>query len=238
MYTYFFNHTLRNISIALLNIVNDMHCVNYDTSGNPVKQIPVPIIFNVPEKDSFFRLVNHYFTNDNEEVNQRYYVSKPRMNLSFTGMSYDSKRQNDSNALTEWVKYSIATSGTSATNSLTNLNPTPYLFDYTLDIKTESWLHLTELIEQFLVYFNPCAEISVKEFNDVNIARDLKVSITSIGFTINEDKDSNGYKTADCSIGLQVEGQLYRPLSMTGIITKVESNFYTTPNGTSTSASP
>jgi len=236
-YQYFFNHTMRNITIALANIVKDIVCVNYDTSGNPIKTIPVPCIVNVPEKDYMFRLVNHWFDFENTEVNQRYYVIKPRINLSFTGMSYDSRRQSDSNAITEWVRYSIETSGTNADSSLTNLNPTPYNYDYTLEIKTESWLHLTEIIEQFLVFFNPCAQISVKEFNDVNIARDLKVSITSIGFNINEDKDSSGYKTADASIGLSVEGYLYRPLSSTGIVKTITTNYYTSEDPIATSGS-
>jgi hypothetical protein len=70
------------------------------------------------------------------------------------------------------------------------------------------------------------------KYNDINIARDLKVSITSIGFTINEDKDSFGYKTADCSIGLSVEGYLYKPLSNTGIIKEIISNYFTAENTT------
>jgi hypothetical protein len=223
---------MKNVSIALLNIVKDIKCANYDTSGNVVKVLDIPIIYNVCEKDYYARLINHWWDFENVEQNKRFYVSKPRTNLSFIGMSYDARRQSDSNAITEYLKQSIATSGIDISDSLTNLNPTPYNFDYMLEIKTESWLHLTEILEQFLVYFNPCAQISVKEFNDINIARDLKVSITSIGFTINEDKDSFGYKTADCSIGLSVEGYLYKPLSNTGIIKEIISNYFTAENTT------
>lgn len=235
MYTYFFNHTLRNISISLLNIVNDMYCVNYDTSGNVVKEIPVPVIFNIPEKDYYARLINHYFDWENNEVNERYYVSKPRMNLSFVGMNYDSSRQSDSNSITEWIKYSIETSGSDIQNVLSNYNPTPQTFEFTLDIKTESFLHLTEIIEQFLVFFNPCAQLRVKEFNNINIERDLKVSITSINFNINEDLDSQGFRVCDATIGLSVEGYLYKPLSTTGLIKEIITN-YNTSDPTSVSA--
>ena len=228
---------MRNITIALANIVKDMQCVNYDVSGNQVKVIPVPIIVNLPEKDYYARLINNWWDFENVEQNKRYYVSKPRINLSFEGMSYDARRQSDSNSITEWVKYSLETSGTSATSSLTNIQPTPFIFEYSLSIKTESWLHLTELLEQFLVYFNPCAQISVKEFNNVNIARDLKVSITSISFNINEDLDSNGYKQCDASIGLSVEGFLYRPLSSTGIVKTITTNYFTTEDPSATSGS-
>jgi hypothetical protein len=227
-YQFFYNGTMRSISIALLNIIKDIQVYNFDTSGNAVKQIPLVIQFSVPEKDYYFKLIQNVWTFENIELNERYYVSKPRINLRFENMNYDSKRQCDGNSVIEFFKNSIETSGVNATSAITNINPTPYNFDYTLEIKTESYLHLSEILEQFLVFFNPCVQLQVKEFSNINISRDLKCSITGISFTINEDLDSNGYKQCDCSIGLQVEGNLYRPLSNTSIIKTITTNYYTT----------
>jgi len=166
MLTYYYPRTLKQISVAILNMFNDMKVVKYDKDGDAIFERKIPITWGPVEKYHQDRIENHYVDKDGVQHNIKYYPSLPRMALVLNGIIHDPDRATGVNQWRSWFAESLELSGTDTEidNILTDYQPTPYNYNFTLYIKTDSTDYLAQILENILPYFNPSLQLRVKEF--------------------------------------------------------------------------
>lgn len=245
MEQYYYPETIKNVSIALLDMFNDMVVKKYDTSGNTIKTQNVPLTFGPVDKIGRDRVENHYYDTSGTgrdtqvyESGQRYYPLLPRMALVLQDISYDPNRAYGVNEWRTWFTETLEISGTSDIDSvLRDYQPTPYTIGYTLDIRSDSLDYFAQIMENILPYFNPKLMMRVKEFSFLNVERDLPVSILSISPEMTDELDENGTKYTNAAIAIQVEAFMYRPFEYSKVIKYINSKYLiATDAGTVTSA--
>jgi len=225
MIKYYYPRTIRAVTIALLDMFNDIRVVKYDEHNNPVGEKFVPITFGPVEKYHQDRTENHYYDSEGVEHNQRYYLQIPRMALVLNGIAYDPERASGSNEWRYWMKESLGLSETQTNKIISDYQPTPYNFNFTLHIKNDSMDFLSQILENILPYFNPSLMLRVKEFSFLNIERDLPVSIDGINPDFIDDEDATATRFVNCSMNITVKGFMYRPFITSEVIKVINSKY-------------
>ena len=222
---YYYPSTIKNLTVALLDMFNEIVVYKYNSAGAAIELIQVPIQFGPIDKAQANKLENHYYDVNNVEHNRRFYQTLPRMALTMDGMSYSSERAAGVNEWRYWWSESID----DVTNSFevfADYQPTPYDITFTLHIKTNKLDYLSQILENVLPYFNPKLFLRIKEFSFLNIERDIPVSITGPTFEFSDDMSNEDVKLTNATIGLTVEAYMYRPWTYSKIIKIINSKYF------------
>jgi hypothetical protein len=235
MQTYYYPKTIKNITIALMDMFNQMVVKKYDINGNVVKEIQVPLQFGPIDKIQHDRLENHYFDVNNVEHGQRFYLTIPRMSITMESPVYNADRAYGVNEYRYWLGQQLEIADIDTV--FKDYQPTPYDLSYTLHIKTDSLDYLSQILENILPYFNPTLMLRVKEFSFLNIERDLPVTIIGINTEFIDDMNNEDTKYSNASISFKVDAFMYRPWDYGKIIKVINSKYYVdTDSITNTSA--
>lgn len=232
MITYYYPRTLRSITVALLDLFNDMRVIKYDKYGNALFERQVPITWGPVEKYHLDRIENNYFDSSGIQHNIKYYTQLPRMALVLNGIVYDSRRAIGCNQWRSWFKNELEITDmnidelVSDGNQIIDYQPTPYNYNFMLYIKTDSTDYLAQILENILPYFNPKLHLRVKEFSFLNIERDLPVSLDGVNPDFVSDMDEKDTKFVDASINLTVEGWSYRKFLYSKVIKYINTKYY------------
>lgn len=226
MHKYYYPRTLKGITVALLDLFNDISVIRYDSDGTPQGYKKVPLMYGPMEKYHLDRIEDHYFDADNKEHNQRYYLQIPRMSLYMTGIIYNPERAAAVNNWRYWFKESLELSDHQFNNVLSDYQPTPYDYGFTLNIKCDDMLNLSQILEHILPYFNPALDLRVKEFSFLNIERDLNVRMDGVTPEYIDDQNETDSRYLNATINFTVEGFQYRPiLKSSGIIKTINTKY-------------
>jgi len=244
MEQYYYPETIKNITIALLDMFDGLEIKKYDVSGTLVESRNVTLTFGPTDKIRKDRIENHYYDTSGTgretqvyESGRRYYPLLPRMALVLGDISYDPNRAYGVNEWRYWFAETLELSGTHDINEvLRDYQPTPYTLGYTLNIMSDSLDYFAQIMENILPYFNPKLMLRVKEFSFLNIERDLPVSILSITPEMVDDMDENETKYTNATIAIQVEAFMYRPFEYSKIIKYIHSKYLVATDAGSVSA--
>jgi len=236
MQLYYYPRVSRRILIALLDMFNKMKVYNYTTSGTVANIIDVPLKFGPSEKYHLF--------NTQTESGKKYYPKIPSMLMSIDNISYNSDRATSVNEIR--TIYNDALDISQVDSFWCDVQPTPYDYSYTLDIKTESIDHLFQVFENILPYFNPTNHLRIKEFDFLNMERDLRVKLESTSIEYPSEMTEEESRYFNGKINLTVHGYMYRPIDYAKVIKYIkksyihsyEGNALYTTSGIATSATP
>lgn len=237
MLTYYFANTIRNVSVALMDMFTNIQVVKYDSSGTSADVYTVPIQFGPTEKEYQQRTENFSYTasatdsngyTQSESVGQRFWLSLPRMSLVLNGIAYDSERAYGVNEWRSWFAETLVLSGTNNVDKiLLDYAPTPFSCNYTLHIMTDSIDHLSQILENIIVYFNPSLFLRVKEFSFLNVERDLKVTMPGVVTDfISPEISEDDRRYVNGTLDLTVEAWMYRPFEYSSIIKIIDSKYF------------
>lgn len=217
MEVFYYPRTSRKILTAFLDFFNDMYVYNYTsgTSNHVEKIIKVPIKFGLASKEYLFNL--------QQDSNKKYYPKVPSLMVSMDNMSYNSERATSVNETRNF--YDTSLNIYASDEFWEDVIPTPYDYFYTLEIYTESFDHLYQLIENINAYFNPTNHLRIKEFDFLNLERNLRVELTdtSIDQQTTLGEDESRYFSA--KIKFKVDAVLYRPIAESKIIKYIHTNY-------------
>lgn len=247
MITYFYPNTMKNITVAMLDLFNDVPIRKLDINGNTVKEWYVPIMFGGVDKVFKDRTENHYFetldlsgtiytpfedTSTSAitdeyykttfiEKGKRYYETVPRMSMVMTGITYDASRAYGVNEWRSWISENTGI----PEQAFEDYQPTPYNIDFTLFIRADSMDYFSQIMENILPYFNPKLFLRVKEFSFLNLERNLPVSLVSISPEIVDELNNDAVRQINAQLNFQVEAFLYRPVTDAKMIKYIKSNY-------------
>lgn len=158
---FFYHNTIKKYITAFGNMFNNIKV----KSGNLPATV-VPIRYASKEK-----FIEAWYSNDNKTPAVEQIL--PVMSYELTDISYDSTRK--TNTLQEKLLK------TSPTNVRRSLNPSPFDLTFTLRIYCRYGLHILQIAEQILPFFQPSFNITIKEHPEMGIEeRDVSVVLSSV----------------------------------------------------------
>ncbi len=219
--TYYYPRTIKNITIALLDMFNDITIKKYDKNNTAIKTVTVPVMFAPQEKFQHIRRES--------ERNKKYFLQIPRLALVLNGIDYDGDRATGANEVRTFYNNTISLDNQSAFTE--DYQPSPYNFSYTLFIRTDSLEDYSQIMENILPYFNPSLHLRIKEFSFLNIERNVQVEMAGVSTDFTDDQTEDMTRMVNGSVNLTVKGYMYRPIDEQKIIKSIKTQYFTSVIG-------
>ena len=216
---HFYHKSIRNTVIAFGTIFNNINIRRLDSSGNPLQKIRVPLSY-APKEKFIARLdQNANLTGDDSSVA----ITLPRMSFDVTGYAYDGSRKLNKNQ-----KYSVAKNATGDEKKLyTQFMPVPYDVSFELNIFTATSDDGLQVIEQILPYFQPDYTLTIKDMEEMGIARDIPIVLNSINYEDNYRGDYTERRAIIYTLDFTTKFYLYGPVTSSKVIKTVQVDQYT-----------
>jgi len=236
MNQYWYQGTIKNITTAVLDIFNDVRVCSYDSSGSPINYKRVPITFGPVEKFHQDRTENNYVDASNTQHGDRYILQKPRVAVTMTAMVYNGRRATGANQWRYWTREGNPVDS-SLSSIISDYQPTPYDIQFSVSVKSDTFDYTAQILEQILPFFNPNLSLRVREFDILNIERDLIVDMDGVNLEMSDELGDSDSRYCNASMNFTVRAWLYRPYILSNMITKINSQYFVI-NPKDISASP
>jgi len=212
---YFFHNSVKNYTIALLELFNDIHVPRYKQNGDALSDIVLPIKFG--NRDKAYMLSEYDIDNlHNGNVN-----ILPRMVLQFDGMAKAPDR--DTNKLSKINKRKVNSDPDSLLYNY-HYNAVAYDFNYTVFIACRTFTDATIVVEQIAPMFRPDVTLKIQELDIQEKPTSVPVQIDDFTFTLPEDLSDEDIRIIEVEFPVSVKGNLYLPIKDAEVIKKITIN--------------
>ena len=214
--TYFYNESMRRMTIAFGQIFNNIQIKRTDSTGAVVQSIPVPLAYGPKEK--FLVRLDQQADLENRE----FAIVLPRMSFEISEIKYDGSRK-----LTRVQKYK--TVKTDADGKILNYNytPVPYDISYNLNIFTATAESGLQIVEQILPFFQPDYTVTINQVPELNIKRDVPIILNTIQYEDSYNGSFTQRRAVIYTLSFTAKTYLYGPASTQKVIKEVQSDLYT-----------
>ena len=220
--TWFYNESMRKMTIAFGQIFNNIQIRRKDSSGNVVQSIRVPLAYAPKEK--FLVRLDQQASLDERE----FAITLPRMGFEITGISYDGSRK-----LTKVQKYKTVKSSADGKVMNYNYTPVPYNISYNLYCFTATAEGGLQIIEQILPYFQPDYTVTVNVIPELSLKRDIPIVLNSVNYEDSYDGDFNSRRAVIYTLSFTAKTYLFGPAQTQKVIKQTQADIYTdTPDAT------
>ena len=211
---YFYNQTMRRMTIAFGQIFNNIQIKRRDSTGKIVQSIKVPLAYAPKEK--FLTRLEQQPNLDQREMA----MSLPRMGFEIAGLSYDSSRKlqrvgkfknvNTSDAGKQYYQY----------------NPVPYNLSFNLYSFTATAEDGLCIIEQILPYFQPDYTVTVNAIPAMGIKRDVPITLNSVDYQDTYDGSFTQRRAVNYTLNFTAKTYLYGPIYSSKVIKETQADMY------------
>ena len=237
---YFYNQTMRRMTIAFGQIFNNIQIKRRDSNGNVVQSIKVPLAY-APKEKFLTRLEQQPNLSD-----RQFAVTLPKLSFEITGLSYDGERK-----LTRVQKYKTVKSNVDGKVMNFNYTPVPYNLSFSLYSFTASAEAGLQIVEQIIPFFQPDYTVTVNAVPELNIKRDVPIVLNSITYADTYDGSYTTRRAVIYTLNFTAKTYLFGPDNTSKTIKEVKIDLYddtdttnkartervtTTPNPTSADA--
>lgn len=211
------------------NVDNSIPFVNYTDSLGTVKEkiIPVPIHLGFYDK-AWANDVMRQSLEKNGKVLQQFTRPIPSICVTMDGLSYDGTRHSSANVKRLFYECDSGKPVIDPTidSYFSDVMPVPYNLQISIELQARSFDQICQFCEQVLPYFQPQRSIRIKEFNFLNLERDLKCILVGTSPDLMKDVQLNEEKrTYSITLNLEVQAFFYHVFSPIKIIKKINSNY-------------
>ena len=219
--TYFYNESMRRMTIGFGQIFNNIQIKRRDSAGNITQSIKVPLAY-APKEKFLARLDAQPSLSERE-----FAVTLPRMSFEISGISYDASRK-----LTRVQKFKHVKTGTDGKVLNFNYVPVPYNISYNLYSFTASAEAGLQIIEQILPFFQPDYTVTVNAIPELDIKRDIPIVLNSVNYEHTYSGDFSQRRAVIYTLGFTAKTYLFGPASTQKVIKETQSDVYTDTNTT------
>jgi hypothetical protein len=163
-----YNHIIRKITLGFGNLFDNITMVRYNGDGTESERIIVPIAYAAKEL-YVQRLQSDY------NLDKKVQMTLPRMSFELTGMSYDATRKQNTN---------IKSFTNTGAGVISQYNPVPYNFDYSLYLYTRNIEDAHQIVEHILPYFTPDYTIKLNLIPELGIIKEIPIILNTTNFDI------------------------------------------------------
>ena len=213
--TYFYNESMRRMTIGFGQIFNNIQIKRKDSNGNITQSIRVPLAYAPKEK--FLARLDQQASLDNRE----FAITLPRLSFELAGISYDASRK-----LTRVQKYKTVKSGIDGKVMNFNYTPVPYNVSYNLYSFTASAEAGLQIVEQILPFFQPDFTVTVNAVPELNIKRDIPIVLNSVNYEDTYSGDFSQRRAVIYTLGFTAKTYLFGPASTQKVIKETQSDLY------------
>ena len=213
---YFYNESMRRMTIAFGQIFNNIQIKRKDSTGTVIQSIRVPLAY-APKEKFLVRLDQQPDLN-----NREFAITLPRMGFEITGITYDGSRK-----LTRVQKYKTVKTGAEGKVLNYNYTPVPYNISYGLYIFTATAESGLQIVEQILPYFQPDYTVTVNAIPEMNIKRDVPIVLNGVQYEDSYSGDFTTRRAVIYSLTFTAKTYLFGPTSTQKVIKQTQSDLYT-----------
>jgi hypothetical protein len=215
-----YHSAIRKYIIMFGNMFNDIDVVRFNTAGNAVQTIRVPIAYG-PKEKFLARL------RQDPDISPSVATTLPRLSFEITGFNYDPARQMN--------KQNRITSIGSGNNSLrSGFAPSPYSIDMSLYGMFANNEDAVQVVEQILPYFRPEWTNSVKIVPSLGIYVDVPTVLQGMTMEDTYEADFQTRRAIIYTFNFTVKGYIYGPVTNKGVITRTKVDFHIPSANTAT----
>ena len=209
----FYHQTIRKYVAAFGTLFNDINVERKNSGGTVVEKIKVPLAYGPKQK--------HVLASQETTAVARQTATRtPRMGFALTGVAYDSIRKLNT------VGRNVAANTAAGTSTLmTQYNPVPYNFDFTLFILVKNAEDGTQILEQILPFFTPEFTVTINTIPEMGIKADTPIILNSADVSDEYEGDLDQRRTIIWTLSFLLKGYIYPDLKTSSVIKSIEVNF-------------
>ena len=212
---YFYNESTRNVVVGFGSIFNNIQLVKKDNSGNVTQTMKVPLAYG-PKQKWLSRL------QQDPNLTKKVAVTLPRIGFEISGLSYDSTRK-----LNKMVKAKKVANGENKEGLKEGFMPVTYNVDFELFIMSKNSDDALQILEQILPYFQPEYTVTLREVPELDIVRDVPVTLNSIGYEDSYEGEFTSRRAIIYTLSFSAKYYLYGPVTSQNVIRSVQVDQYT-----------
>ena len=201
----FYHGTMRKYVVVFGNMFNGIYVQRFDSSGNRIQNIKVPIAYG-PKEKFLVRLAQ------DPNLDQDVAVSLPRLGFEMTGLNYASNRKLPSTIKNSRVDRNDFTKLT--TQSI----PVPYDIQFTLSAFVRNADDGTQILEQILPYFQPEWTNSIKLLPEMDLTYDVPCILNDVSVEDTYEGDFAARRALIWNFNFTMKGYVFGPVSTNGTI--------------------
>jgi len=208
-----YNRIIRKMVSAFGGIFNNITLVRYNPDTSEAERMKVPIAYASKER-YVTRLENDPYLD--KKVN----ISLPRMSFELNGISYDASRKQ----LTNIKNFAKASN---ANTVLSQYNPVPYDFDFSLYLYVRNIEDGTQLIEHILPFFTPDYTLKLNLIPEMGVVKNIPVLLKDTQYEIKYEGDrEQETRSIIWTLNFTVKGFIYGAISEPKIIKASFTNIF------------
>ena len=212
----FYHETIRNIIVGFGTLFNDIHVVRKNNSGVVTQSMKVPLAYG-PKQKWLTRL------DADAGLDSKVALTLPRLGFEIQNLTYDPARK-----LNRVQKFKKVKSSSSDAGKLdTQYMPVPYNLNIQLYAMAKQSDDALQMVEQILPYFQPDYTLTIKDMEDMGIARDIPIVLNSINYEDSYRGDYAERRAIMYTLDFTTKFYLYGPVTSSKIIKSVQVDQYT-----------
>ncbi len=209
----FYHQTVRKYVAVFGTLFNDLNIERKNSSGVVIEKIKVPLAYGPKQK----WLLAIQESTVSRKVSA---IRVPRMGFALTGLSYDSSRKLNT------IGRNLAANTAAGTSSLmTQYNPVPYNFDFTLYILVKNAEDGTQILEQILPFFTPEFTVTINTIPEMGIKADVPIVLNSADVADEYEGELATARTITWTLSFSMRGYIYPDIKTGSVIKTIEVNF-------------
>jgi len=212
----FYHETVRSIIVGFGTLFNDIHVVRKNNSGVVTQSMKVPLAYG-PKQKWLTRL------DADAGLDSKVALTLPRLGFEIQNLTYDPARK-----LNRVQKFKKVKSSSSDAGKLdTQYMPVPYNLNIQLYAMAKQSDDALQMVEQILPYFQPDYTLTIKDMEDMGIARDIPIVLNSINYEDSYRGDYAERRAIMYTLDFTTKFYLYGPVTSSKIIKSVQVDQYT-----------
>jgi len=212
----FYHETVRSIIVGFGTLFNDIHVVRKNNSGVVTQSMKVPLAYG-PKQKWLTRL------DADAGLDSKVALTLPRLGFEIQDLAYDPARK-----LNRVQKFKKVKSSSGDTGKLdTQFMPVPYNLNIQLYAMAKQSDDALQMVEQILPYFQPDYTLTIKDMEDMGIARDIPIVLNSIQYEDNYRGTYEERRAIMYTLDFTTKFYLYGPVTSSKVIKTVQVDQYT-----------
>ena len=212
----FYHETVRSIIVGFGTLFNDIHVVRKNNSGVITQSMKVPLAYG-PKQKWLTRL------DQDAGLDSKVALTLPRLGFEIQDLTYDPARKLNRVQKFKKVKSSASDSGKLDTQYM----PVPYNVGIQLYAMAKQSDDALQIVEQILPYFQPDYTLTIKDMEDMGIARDIRIVLNSIQYEDNYRGTYEERRAIIYTLDFTTKFYLYGPVTSSKVIKTVQVDQYT-----------
>lgn len=195
----YYHGTIRRYIIMFGNIFNDLTVERYDSSGNRIQTIQVPIAYGPKQRFIERVLRDQNFDNPVSTV-------LPRLGFEMNGISYAPQRK--LNSAHKMVR-GVDTGGTDFDFVYT---PVPYDMNFSLSALVRNAEDGSQIVEQIVPFFTPDWTVTMKLLPELSVNMDIPIELTGVSQSDEYEGNFDSRRVITWQFDFTIKGYLFGPL--------------------------